>query len=174
MVSFYALSAAKPLNDRLGIYGDSARTDAGWHTGTVTRSRLSTRLITRSSANSAAGPSKAMGMPIGNSAAGPAMTSIESEGNAMMSKSDRKEIERMRMDGYGPTRIARELGLSVNTVKSHIRRHPSLRNAVYCLQCGRAVSQTPGRRKKKFCSNTCRSQYWNHQYRKGGRDGKSK
>lgn len=113
-------------------------------------------------------------MPIGNSAADPVMTVIESEGNAMMSKADRKEIERMRMDGYGPTRIARELGLSVNTVKSHIRRNPSLRNAVYCLQCGRAVSQTPGRRKKKFCSNTCRSQYWNHQYRKGGRDGKSR
>ena len=102
------------------------------------------------------------------------MTSIESEGSSMMSKNDRRELERMRMDGYGPTRIANELGLSVNTVKSYIRRHPSLRNAVFCLQCGRAVRQTPGRKKKKFCSNTCRSQYWNYQYRKGGRDGKSK
>lgn len=36
----------------------------------------------------------------------------------MMSKHTQKEIERMRMDGYGPTRIARELGLSINTVKS--------------------------------------------------------
>lgn len=102
------------------------------------------------------------------------MTSIESEGSSMMSKNDRRELERMRMDGYGPTRIANELGLSVNTVKSYIRRHPSLRNAVFCLQCGRAVKQTPGRKQKKFCSNTCRSQYWNYQYRKGGRDGKSK
>lgn len=92
----------------------------------------------------------------------------------MMSKKVRRELERMRMDGYGPTRIANELGLSVNTVKSYIRRHPSPRNAVFCLQCGRAVRQTPGRKKKKFCSNTCRSQYWNYQYRKGGRDGKGK
>lgn len=92
----------------------------------------------------------------------------------MMTKSERREIERMRLDGYGPTRIADALGLSVNTVKSHLRRHPSLKNAVYCLQCGRAVPQTPGRKRKKFCSNTCRSQYWNHQYRKGGRNGKSK
>lgn len=122
----------------------------------------------------AAGPFRAMGTRIVNSAAGPAMTSIESEGSSMMSKNDRKELERMRMDGYGPTRIATELGLSVNTVKSYIRRHPSLRNAVFCLQCGRAVKQTPGRKQKKFCSNTCRSQYWNYQYRKGGRDGKSK
>lgn len=102
------------------------------------------------------------------------MTSIESEESGMMSKYTQTEIERMRMDGYGPTRIARELGLSINTVKSHIRRHPSLKNAVYCLQCGRAVSQTPGRKQKKFCSNKCRSRYWNDQYRKGGRDGKAK
>ena len=113
-------------------------------------------------------------MPTENTAAGSAIPSIESEESPMMSKYTQKEIERMRMDGYGPTRIAHELGLSVNTVKSHIRRHPSLRNAVYCLQCGRAVSQTPGRKQKKFCSNTCRSQYWNYQYRKGGCDGKSK
>ena len=77
-----------------------------------------------------------MGMPTENTAAGSAIPSIESEESPMMSKYTQKEIERMRMDGYGPTRIAHELGLSVNTVKSHIRRHPSLRNAVYCLQCG--------------------------------------
>ena len=122
----------------------------------------------------ATGPFRAMGTHTGNSATDPAMTSIESEESSMMSKNDRRELERMQMDGYGPTRIANELGLSVNTMKSYIRRHPSLRNAVFCLQCGRAVSQTPGRKQKKFCSNTCRSQYWNYQYRKGGRDGKSK
>ena len=101
------------------------------------------------------------------------MTSIESEDSGMMSKHTHKEIERMRMDGYGPTRIARELGLSINTVKSHIRRHPGMKNTVFCLQCGRAVPQTPGRKQKKFCSNKCRSRYWNDQYRKGSRDGKS-
>ena len=112
-------------------------------------------------------------MPIGNSVVGPAMTSIESEESGMMSKHTQKEIERMRMDGYGPTRIAHELDLSINTVKSHIRRHPGMKNAVFCLQCGRGVPQTPGRKQKKFCSNTCRSRYWNYQYRKGGRDGKN-
>lgn len=92
----------------------------------------------------------------------------------MMSKYERKEIERMRMDGFGPTRIADELELSVNTVKSYIRRHPSLKNAVFCLQCGRAVSQTKGRKMKKFCCNQCRSRYWNYRYRKGGRNGTDK
>ena len=39
----------------------------------------------------------------------------------MMSKRERRELERMRLDGYGPTRIAEELELSVNTVKYHIK-----------------------------------------------------
>ena len=77
----------------------------------------------RWSASIAAGPSGAMGTPIVNTAAAPAMTSIESEGSAMMSKRERRELERMRLDGYGPTRIAEELELSVNTVKSEIL-HP--------------------------------------------------
>ena len=115
-----------------------------------------------------------MGTPIVNTAVEPAMTSIESKGSAMMSKRERRELERMRLDGYGPTRIAEELELSVNTVKSYIRRHPSLKNAVYCLQCGRAVPQTPGRKRKKFRCNQCRSRFWNTRYRKGGRNGKGK
>ncbi len=97
------------------------------------------------------------------------MTSIESKGSAMMSKRERRELERMRLDGYGPTRIAEELELSVNIVKSYIRRHPSLKNAVYCLQCGRAVPQTPGRKRKNFCCNQCRSRFWNTRYRNDDR-----
>lgn len=145
---FYALSTEKTLNDRLGIYGDFAWADAGWHSGTATQSKYAKEHIIRYPANSAASPSKAMEMPIGSSAASPVVTVIEDEGNVMMSKADRKEIERMHRDGYGPTHIARKLELSVNTVKSHICRHPSLRNAVYCLQCGRAMSKTPGRKKR--------------------------
>ena len=92
----------------------------------------------------------------------------------MMSKHKQRKLELLRLDGYGPLRISKELGLSVNTVKSYIRRHPFPVNAVYCIQCGSVVKQTPGRKQKKFCSNKCRSQYWNYQYRKRGRDGKNK
>lgn len=174
MVSFYAHSVEKPLYSRLDTKRSSVRAGAGWLIGLAIRSGSTARPITLWFATIAAVPFRATGTRIGNTVAGPAMISIESEESNMMSKADRKEIERMRMDGYGPTHIANELGLSVNTVKSHIRRHPSLKNAVYCLQCGRAVSQTPGRKQKRFCSNTCRSRYWNYQYRKGGRDGKAK
>ena len=36
----------------------------------------------------------------------------------MMPIQMRKAIEQMRLDGLGPTQIARQLGLSVNTVSS--------------------------------------------------------
>lgn len=31
---------------------------------------------------------------------------------------------------------------------------------ISCLQCGKEVAQAPGRKKKKFCSDACRSKWW--------------
>ena len=113
-------------------------------------------------------PSVATATLTGNSAAGPAMKIIESEETAMMDNFERREIERMYRDGYGPTAISYELEISINTIKSYIRRHPSMKNASRCLYCGKVISQTKGRKVKKFCSDRCRSAYWNYKYRKGG------
>lgn len=87
----------------------------------------------------------------------------------MMPIQTRRTIEQMRMSGLGPTQIARQLGLSVNTVKSHIQRH--MRPEDRCPVCGKPVMHFPSHRKKKYCSDRCRSQFWNHQYRKGAADG---
>ena len=96
------------------------------------------------------------------------MKIIESEETAMMDNFERREIERMYRDGYGPTAISYELSISINTIKSYIRRHPSMKNASRCLYCSKVISQTKGRKVKKFCSDRCRSAYWNYKYRKGG------
>ena len=53
----------------------------------------------------------------------------------MMSKENRKEISRLRHEGFGPTAIARQLGLPVNTVKGYIYRHYTMREA-RCQYCG--------------------------------------
>lgn len=95
-------------------------------------------------------------------------TVMESEKKDMMTKYERRELERLYRDGYVPTAIANEMGISVNTIKSYIRRHPSMKNASHCLYCGKVIFQTKGRKIKKFCSDRCRSQYWNYNYRKGG------
>lgn len=72
------------------------------------------------------------------------------------------EINNLRLQGYGSTKIAERLGISSNTVKSHIRRHPELDGALFCLQCGKPVPQNPKRKQKKFCSDKCRNTWWNH------------
>lgn len=75
-------------------------------------------------------------------------------------------IDHMRIQGIAPTAIARSLGVSVNTVKSHIRRHPEIPGTLRCLSCGMLVAQTEGRKAKKFCSDRCRTVYWNERRRK--------
>ena len=87
----------------------------------------------------------------------------------MMRKQTLNAITQMRFEGMKPTAIANALGISVNTVKSHIRRHPELPNSVPCLNCGRPVQQTKGRKMKKFCCDKCRITWWNHQYREAAK-----
>lgn len=72
------------------------------------------------------------------------------------------EIDELRRKGYGYKKIASELGLSPNTVKSYLRRYSEAENPlVRCLCCGAVVNQTPHRKAKKFCSDKCRMAWWN-------------
>jgi predicted nucleic acid-binding Zn ribbon protein len=83
-----------------------------------------------------------------------------------MNRSVIRNIDNMRIQGIPPTVISRSLGVSVNTVKSHIRRHPEIPGTLRCLSCGKSVMQTEGRKAKKYCSDRCRTAYWNEQRRK--------
>lgn len=56
----------------------------------------------------------------------------------MMSKENALEICSLRKEGYGPTAIARHLGLPVSTVKSYIYRHFTMRDA-RCQYCGKII-----------------------------------
>lgn len=85
-----------------------------------------------------------------------------------MNETQKRQIEKMRGGGISYSVIARSLDISVNTVKSYCRRN-SLKGATespeaaadaYCKQCGKPLTQTPGRRKRKFCGDDCRKTYW--------------
>lgn len=88
-----------------------------------------------------------------------------------MTDEQRRQIAILREEGNGYKRIAQALGLSENTVKSfckrknmggvaaiiQVERPPEDR----CQCCGKSITQSPGRKKKKFCSDRCRMKWWN-------------
>lgn len=79
-----------------------------------------------------------------------------------MTKQEIETLNLMRSHDKSAADIAIALGLSVNTVRSYIRRHPP-KDAVQvgCRQCGKPVMQHRGRKAKYFCSDRCRNAWWN-------------
>ena len=80
-----------------------------------------------------------------------------------MTNEQRERITTMRQGGIGYIKIAQELGLSENTVKSYCRRQKSVvtkEETIRCAECGKLIdiSKHGGRR---FCSDTCRMKWWN-------------
>lgn len=78
----------------------------------------------------------------------------------------------MYQEGHPYAEIANSLLLSPNTVKSICYRS-GLKPVIYeklnqhiCKNCGKPLRQTQGGRKKVFCSDKCRYNWWN---RKRGR-----
>lgn len=69
-------------------------------------------------------------------------------------------IEKCRREGMGAKKIACEVGLPLNTIKSYLRRHPTIATDLFCLQCGKRIVQPDGTRLKKFCSDKCRLAWW--------------
>ena len=93
-----------------------------------------------------------------------------------MNSHEREQIIALRAAGQSYARIADALNLSVHSVKSFCRRNAlssgassSIKHikteaplgATACEQCGCPVQQTPGRKRKRFCSDACRTAWWN-------------
>lgn len=89
-----------------------------------------------------------------------------------MNDTQRQQIKKLRGLNYSYSRIADALGLSINTVKTYCTRHglggnssqsmkPREMDGSFCLCCGVPVMQQPGRKEKKFCSDSCRNKWWN-------------
>ena len=87
-----------------------------------------------------------------------------------MTTNERRALTTYRQQGYGYKKIAQIMELSVNTVKTYCKRNalggvvapqnPSRMEKV-CKCCGAPLVQTPGRKPKVFCSDSCRTKWWN-------------
>lgn len=81
-----------------------------------------------------------------------------------MTEIEIRKITELKDQGCGYKKIAHELGLPINTVKSFLRRHQKFdvpESEYSCQNCGIPIEQIPQRKQKKFCSDKCRMIWWN-------------
>lgn len=81
-----------------------------------------------------------------------------------MTQRKKQIIKDMRAEGLSYAAIADMLGFSQNTVKSFCHREnlsDRKDESVQCKNCGRALTHQYGKKKKSFCSDKCRSDWWN-------------
>ena len=81
-----------------------------------------------------------------------------------MTAEQKKQIEKLRKQFVPYSVIARETGLSANTVKSYSYRHglhttQLLTERSLCLCCGKPLPPKKTR-PLKYCSNKCKMKYW--------------
>ena len=79
---------------------------------------------------------------------------------------EKEKIRYWRGEGLGYKSVAAKTGLTENAVKGFCKRNglggeAALPDDTTCRQCGAALAQAPGTR-KKFCSAACRNTWWNH------------
>jgi len=96
-----------------------------------------------------------------------------------MTQQQKEQIARLRVEGYSIGSIADALCLSKDTVKTHCRRNglnvtpvskgTKVEDGCFCRNCGVALKQTPGKRLKQFCSDKCRTAWWNAHQNAHGR-----
>jgi endogenous inhibitor of DNA gyrase (YacG/DUF329 family) len=89
-----------------------------------------------------------------------------------MTNTQKEQIKKLRLAGYGYKRIAQALSLSVDTVKSYCRKNnlagvmagipsSSTDGKTYCKQCGKELLQKPNQKTLLFCNSECRQTWWN-------------
>lgn len=87
-----------------------------------------------------------------------------------MNQLTQTKIIQLRNQGLGYTKIAQQLNMSVNTIKSFCRRNNvtisngkgiELDNKTKCEYCGTSIQQINGRKVKRFCCSKCRNKWWN-------------
>lgn len=99
-------------------------------------------------------------------------------GSSYLTEMQKSAIRYLRLERLGYGKIAEKLMLNKETVKSFCRRNglgsedleklieeqtqpEKITGMVLCQCCRKEIPQIAGRKKKKFCSDSCRNKWWN-------------
>ncbi|SKA11702.1 hypothetical protein SAMN02745116_02462 [Pilibacter termitis] len=89
-----------------------------------------------------------------------------------MEEKTKERIKKLRAEGLGYKRIATAVGESVDAVKSYCKRNKlttphmvdTRANPTHteggCRNCRKKITQVQGMKKKVFCSEYCRNDWW--------------
>ncbi len=83
-----------------------------------------------------------------------------------MTELEKKRVLALRDKDYSYSMIAKEVGVSENTIKSFFRRVSVIttdKSEMVCLNCGEPISLIPHKKARKFCSGKCRTYWWRKQ-----------
>lgn len=79
-----------------------------------------------------------------------------------MTLEEKSKIYQLKKEGYGYKKIASELGISVSSVQSFLKRNPvDIDLLGTCKRCGMTIQSIKGKKRKQFCSDRCRWDWWN-------------
>ena len=75
-------------------------------------------------------------------------------------------IRELRSEGYGYKRIAKALDLTLSVVRYAVNKmsDEDLLEG-QCEQCGMKIKSIKGKKRKRFCSDRCRWDWWNSHHR---------
>ena len=78
-----------------------------------------------------------------------------------MTIGQKNKIINLRLDGCSYSTISQLLEIPVPTIKAFCQRHREEIQQRRCRTCGTPLKQPKGKRKKYFCSDRCRTTWWN-------------
>ena len=79
-----------------------------------------------------------------------------------MTLEEKSKIYQLKKEGYGYKKISSELGISVSSVQSFLKRNPvDIDLLGTCKRCGMTIQSIKGKKRKQFCCDRCRWDWWN-------------
>ena len=79
-----------------------------------------------------------------------------------MTLEEKTKIIELKNEGYGYKKIAKELNLPISSIQYFLKNNPiDLELVGACKCCGKTIQSIKGKKRKQFCSDRCRWDWWN-------------